>query len=444
MGVLEFFSAHEMPVDKDLSKLMMLVGSQLGQVITRQYAQEELERVTHAAEAGNHAKSEFLASMSHEIRTPLNAILGMADLLAATRLTSEQQSLVSIFQRGGGKLLTLVNDLLDLSKVESGHCELHIVDFDLRLVLKRAVEITGPRAEAKGLRLTTEVLPDVPPMLRGDPDRLYQVLVNLLGNAIKFTDHGDVSLRVETNSSLPEPGSLRFSVSDSGIGIPHDKIKQIFDRFARIDSSVTRKYVGTGLGLAIARELVGLMGGQIGVTSEIGKGSTFWFKLQFGLSSDGSDSLIRGSERSQIAHAGNPVVEEPRTGPPTRILVVDDSDDNLFLVRAFLADSGVQLDMARNGWEGVGKVLSGDYDLVFMDIQMPIMDGYTATRVIRLQEAATHSSPVPILALTAHASQEAREKSIGAGCSGHLTKPLDQATLLAAVSSYARRRPDCN
>jgi PAS domain S-box-containing protein len=441
MGVLEFFSAREMPVDEDLVKLMIVVGSQLGQVVVRQNAKEQLEHATRSAESANRAKSEFLTSMSHEIRTPLNALLGMAELLAATSLNPDQRSLVSVFQRGGAKLLTLVNDLLDLSKVESGHSELHIAEFDLRTVLERAKEITSHRAESKGLRLTVDVLPGVLPQLTGDPDRLHQVLVNLLGNAIKFTQHGDVCLRVEIDPALPGPSSLRFSVIDSGIGIAHDKMNMIFDRFTRIDSSVTRKYEGTGLGLAIAKELVNLMGGQIGVSSEIGKGSTFWFTIRFGIGSGCPRPEPSTADLSRASRAGNPVVGAVRTGPATRVLAVDDSDDNLLLVKAFLAGSGVQLDLARNGWEGVEKVLSGDYDLVLMDIQMPVMDGHTATRVIRLQEEERQSPPVPILALTAHAAQDAKDKSSQSGCTGHLTKPIDQATLLDAVSRYARRQP---
>ncbi|HEY3743127.1 MAG TPA: ATP-binding protein, partial [Bryobacteraceae bacterium] len=274
VGVFEFYSRRECKADPELMELMMLVGSQLGQVVMRENANKDLEQATRAAESANRAKSDFLASMSHEIRTPLNAILGMAELLSSTPLSPDQHGLVNIFRRGGAKLLTLVNDLLDLSKVESGHSELHIVEFDLMGVLERTLEIVRPRAETKGLELTLDVALAVPSILTGDPDRLQQVLVNLVGNAIKFTERGEVRLRIESGPAA-EVGIVRFSVADSGIGIAHDKITMIFDRFARIDSSVTRRYEGTGLGLAIAKELVNLMGGQIGVTSEVGKGSTF-------------------------------------------------------------------------------------------------------------------------------------------------------------------------
>jgi PAS domain S-box-containing protein len=443
IGVLEFFSLSEAVPDDDLLMLMVLIGSQLGEVAVRQGAKEELLRATHAAESANRAKSEFLSSMSHEIRTPMNAILGMADLLSATTLTAEQQNLVAIFQRGGAKLLSLINDILDLSKVESGRFDLNVVDFDLSAVLERTLELMRPRAEAKGLRLTMEIPLDVPVLLQGDPDRLRQVLINLIGNAVKFTERGTVTLRIEAAPEVAEPCVLKFNITDTGPGIPAEKLAMIFDRFTQIDSSTTRKQEGTGLGLAISKALVELMGGEIGVLNERGKGSTFFFTARFGLAT--SRPLPESVESRTLPAVPTSVAIPPveagvqAAAPSTQVLVVEDSDDNLFLVQAFLKNSAIHLDVARNGWEGVEKVLSKAYDLVLMDVQMPVMDGHTATRVIRLQEEERHSLGVPILALTAHASQDAIDQSMRAGCSGHLSKPIDRDSLLAAISNYARR-----
>lgn len=439
-GVLEFFSFLDTAPDSDLMRLMPLIGSQLGQVSQRQKVNEELKRAKNAAEDANRAKSEFLATISHEIRTPLNAILGMSELLAATTLNEEQRGFVTIFQRGGTRLLSLINDLLDLSKVESGHFELRIVEFELCTVLERAMELVRPRAVAKGLRLAVDIRPGVPMELTGDPDRLQQVLTNVIGNALKFTEEGGVSVRVEVDPQATEPGWIQFSVADTGIGIPAEKMHLIFDRFTQIDSSATRKYDGTGLGLPISKAMVELMGGEIGVSSEVGKGSVFTIRLRCGL----PGSAVTPEPTHGITYYNTLPTEPSSNGTAkrmqrgTRILIVDDSDDNVFLVQAFLKGAELELDVARNGWEGVEKVLSHSYDLVLMDIQMPVMDGHTATRTIRLQEQERRSPAVPIVALTAHASSEAIEQCMLAGCTGHVSKPVSQAGLLAAIAQFAK------
>jgi PAS domain S-box-containing protein len=429
IGVLEFFSLQTAQPDHQLLKMMEHVGIQLGQVIIRERAEEDLQRAKASAEFANRAKSEFLTTMSHEMRTPMNAILGMADLLSESLLVAEQRDYVRIFQKAGANLLDLINDILDLSKVESGHFELDSIDFDLHALLEKIIEMMASKAQDRGLRLAFEILPGVPLGLVGDPKRLRQILINLIGNALKFTERGSVTLRVEPEqNSTSEAGWLRFSVLDTGIGIPGDKTEMIFDSFTQADSSTTRKYGGTGLGLAISRGLVELMGGRIGCTSEVGKGSTFFLAIRFGLRKD--SEMAETDEPATIAI---PPSRPAGPQPLTRVLIAEDSEFNLILVKAYLKDCGFELDVAENGRIAVEKVKSGHPDLVLMDLQMPVMDGLDATRAIRRWEAETDARPIPIFALTAHAAGEEVGKSLQAGCSEHLTKPIKKAVLLEAI-----------
>jgi CheY-like chemotaxis protein len=360
----------------------------------------------------------------------MNAILGMADLLAESSLREEQRDYVRIFQKAGANLLDLINDILDLSKVESGHFELEAIGFDLGGLLEKIIEMMVSRAQDRGLRLTLEILPGVPSGLVGDPKRLRQILINLIGNALKFTERGSVTLCVE-----PDPGGaagwLRFSVVDTGIGIAADKTEMIFGRFTQADSSTTRKYGGTGLGLAISKGLVELMGGRIGCTSEVGKGSTFFLTAPFEIRGE-----MEIQESAEPAAPATPPVELAGPRPISRILIVEDSEDNIVLMNAYLKDCGFELDFAENGKIAVEKAKSGKPDLVLMDVQMPVMDGLEATRAIRQWEARTHAHPIPILALTAHAAEEEIGKSLAAGCTEHLTKPIKKATLLEAISRH--------
>jgi PAS domain S-box-containing protein len=437
IGVLEFFSLDATQPNQEFLKLMAHVGAQLGQVILRQRAKEDLERARHAAESASYAKSDFLATMSHEIRTPMNSILGMADLLSETPLDPEQRDYVAIFRRSGTKLLGLINDILDLSKVESGRFELESIDFDLGAVMDKTIEIMLSPAQAKGLRLTCETSLEVPRRLTGDPERLHRVLINLIANAIKFTDAGCVSVSVGWVDVNLEEGSLRFSVADTGIGIPPEQQDMIFANFTQADSSTTRKYGGTGLGLAICKGLVELMGGHIGVTSEVGKGSTFSFTVRFSKAS----AAAAGEQAALLPEAAQPPAAARGERPVTRILIAEDSEDNLFLVRTYLKGPAFQLDEARNGREAIEKVLSGNFDLVLMDLQMPVMDGYEATGWIREWEKQNNRPPMPILALTAHALAEYGPRTLQAGCTAHLTKPIRKATLLDAIATYFGSTP---
>ena len=432
-GVLEFFSLEAAAPDAAFLSVMAHIGKQLGQVVKRQQAEHDLQVAKISAESASRAKSEFLAVMSHEIRTPMNAILGMAELLSGTALTPTQGEYVRVFQRAGTSLINLINDILDLSKVEAGRVELELRDFELSGVLERTVELMCARAEAKNLTLTCEVLEGVPPRVHGDPDRLRQVLLNLVGNALKFTETGGVTLRVEPGDG---DSTLRFSVTDTGIGVAPDKTAMIFANFTQADSSTTRRYGGTGLGLAICQGLVELMGGHIGCSSELGHGSTFFFTAVFEAPHEPEWTEPRDLGITALPASAAAQPAPSRGTMPLRILIAEDSADNLFLLKAYLKDSGFELDFAENGKLAFDHFVAAKYHLVLMDVQMPVMDGHEAARAIRQWEACQQLAPVPILTLTAHALREDAAKSAAAGCTDHLTKPIDKQTLLQAVALH--------
>ena len=417
------------PIRDQAGKLVRIVGIADEITVAKRY-EKELIQARQGADAANRAKSRFLANMSHEIRTPMNGVIGMLQLLMGTELSAEQLGFAQVAQNSGKALLGLIDDILDLSKIEARKVTLENLNFNLRHTVEDVVQLLGVQASAKGVGLRLTVSPQIPLILRGDAYRVRQVLTNLAGNAIKFTERGEVTVDAKLDSERPGAAIVRFAITDSGIGIRPDQAAQLFSPFTQADASTTRKYGGTGLGLAICKQLVEMMGGSIGVDSYEGQGSTFWFTLDLELAQAGEQHDER---RAEGVVPQNGTARKATIG---RVLIAEDNATNREVALAQLKKLGYQAVAVPNGADAVQAIERGIYDLVLMDCEMPVMDGYEATRRIRAARP-----DFPIIALTADAMSGDRDRCISEGMSDYLAKPVDLERLAEVLAKWLSK-PD--
>ncbi|MGQ9635650.1 MAG: PAS domain S-box protein [Bryobacteraceae bacterium] len=443
-GNLIYAAARDVTERKRMERDLREANRQLEQAI------ERANQLAAEAAAASAAKSDFLANMSHEIRTPLHGILGMLQLLEASRLDSEQRRFTQAAAASAGSLLALLEDILDLSRIEAGKLSLEPVPFEIRRMLESVVMAMDHSAAQKGLNLILEVDPGLPQALRGDPKRLRQILTNLISNAIKFTPTGQVRVAARLESEFEEEVVIRCSVTDTGIGIPEDKISLLFQKFTQLDSSTTRGQGGAGLGLAISKQLCELMGGEIGVSSMVGEGSEFWFTVRLGKVANTGSFGDRVPVRDELGEESlRPANSQPLwRGEGIRVLVVEDNQVNRQVVLEMMKRLGIAADAAESGAEALRKLQERTYELVLMDVQMPMMDGYEVSRRIRASRSTVQNPNVPIIAITAHAMAGQRERCLAAGMNDYLSKPLWFSALAETIrrwtAGYCRAPENAN